>query len=409
MATQETEVGTAPCDAALPLPNVWIPGLVERFASFLHPNEVICTLRCVDKATAAQFRGRPEFATVRLSQPTPPHAFAARWAAPGAMRDLTLAQRKQLLHLAAASGVMANLEVVLEAVGWVLDLKELTPPLNAAASGGHVDVVRCLMGLARHLGPWPPPEITSSLGAAVEAGHTAVCEALFQSIGAQDLWSVMQVCAALRAGRPGMADWLLQQRPERPIGSGCSLAPLGEEACAALLHAAAEGCDLPTLSSLHQRCCGVGMTDSEEASELLTAAASCTADWQAKDDGGPYTSAASNGDLAMLRCLARLGCPWGPASGAAAVFEYGAQHSWPLPVMRLLVELGCPVDWEASLAASRRSFLGVPKEMRYWLAAEAARWRRQKQQQGAEEARKRQQQERIERAVRRQKRDGAQQ
>ncbi|KXZ51140.1 hypothetical protein GPECTOR_13g627 [Gonium pectorale] len=138
-------------NSALALPNVWIPELVERFASFLHPNVVICTLRCVDKATAKQFGGRPEFATVRLSQAVPPHAFAARWASPGAMRDLTLARRKEVLCLTAASGVVANLEVAIDAAGMLLDAYQLTALLHAAAAAGHAGAVRHLAETERKL------------------------------------------------------------------------------------------------------------------------------------------------------------------------------------------------------------------------------------------------------------------
>ncbi|KXZ52777.1 hypothetical protein GPECTOR_8g166 [Gonium pectorale] len=53
------------------------------------------------------------------------------------MRDLTLARRQQLLRLTASSGVAANLEVALDAVGLVLD-PELQSQLHSiAAAGGH--------------------------------------------------------------------------------------------------------------------------------------------------------------------------------------------------------------------------------------------------------------------------------
>ncbi|KXZ46994.1 hypothetical protein GPECTOR_39g488 [Gonium pectorale] len=58
----------------------------------------------------------------------------------------------------------------------------------------------------------------------------------------------------------------------------------------------------------------------------------------------------------MLRRLARLDCPWGRASGGGAAFAWYTQYHAPLllPVLRLVVELGCPVNWAAirELAAS---------------------------------------------------------
>ncbi|KXZ43756.1 hypothetical protein GPECTOR_81g206 [Gonium pectorale] len=262
-------------DAAFTLPNVWLFGLVERFVRFLHPNEVLCTLRCVDKATAEQFRGRPEFATVRLSQPVPPLAFAARWAAPGAMRELSLDQRKQLLRLTAASGVAANLDVALEAVGFVPDSGELKDFYLAASAAGHADVVHCLM--QRHL--IDASVLSDAMGIAAAAGHGTVCEVLFSS-NSSTQWKTEHVTSALRGGHPELADWLLQRRPEGAIGPGDSLAPLGAYKCSQLLQAAAESCDLPTLRSLHQRCGHVGVAI--PAAVLGSAAGSRTADWQAK-------------------------------------------------------------------------------------------------------------------------------
>ncbi|KXZ47862.1 hypothetical protein GPECTOR_32g475 [Gonium pectorale] len=620
MATQET-TEASPHDAALP--NIWLPGLIERYASFLHPNEVICTLRRVDKATAEQFRGRPDLATVRLSQPVPSQAFAARWA--GSMRDLTLVQRKQLLRLTVSSGVVANLNVALEVVGFIPDLGQLTVLLKTAAAAGHVSAFHCLVGVVHKLAPGHVPDIGPLLRAAVEAGHRAVCEALMSGDACRSLWKIEHVCAALRGGHPELAGWLLQRRPEGPIGPGDSMAPLGDEACGALLLAAVRGCDLATLRALHQRCKSVYLSVGRVASVIDVAAGSRTSDWQGKvewaesqlgprfsagpsacaaaarcpdaelrltwllvrgypanesaidnaliagnvaalellfrrglepgrqaieeairrgrlealrklrehgceldaaevasasagsghlpvlmwaveelgaslqhtwllpvatfsrdlealqwlrqrgcpldaaivasaaarrghlpiltwaveelgahvasprlldaaaasgrvevmawlrqrgcpwggdpfrnagaagceaamewlaeqgcptpGDGGPYTAAARNNDLATLRCLARLGCPWGPASGPLAVFESGLHLCLSLPVLRLLVELGCPVDWESSRVACHMAVGGSSEDVRSWLAAEAAR--RQQQQLGSEGIRKR--------------------
>ncbi|KXZ52119.1 hypothetical protein GPECTOR_10g1142 [Gonium pectorale] len=130
-----------------PHSRVWLPELVERFARFLPPNVVACALRLVDKATSAQFRGRPQFATVRLSHPVPPWAFAARWAAPGAMTHLTLAQRHQLLCLTAASGVVTNLQLALRLAGCVQAPDHEAELLCAAANAGRLDACQLIGSL----------------------------------------------------------------------------------------------------------------------------------------------------------------------------------------------------------------------------------------------------------------------
>ncbi|KXZ47192.1 hypothetical protein GPECTOR_37g198 [Gonium pectorale] len=84
----------------------------------LDSNEVP-SFRLVNKASASQFRA-PHHITYRLSQPVPPDAFAAHWLAPGSIRGLTLARRRQLLSLTATSDVVANLEVAKKAAGCLL-------------------------------------------------------------------------------------------------------------------------------------------------------------------------------------------------------------------------------------------------------------------------------------------------
>ncbi|KXZ43922.1 hypothetical protein GPECTOR_77g2 [Gonium pectorale] len=590
-----------------PLPYIWLPGLVERYASFLSPKTIICVLRLVDKATAEQFRGRPELAAVILAQPAPPVAFAARLAAPGAVRGLTLAQRKHLLRLTATHGVVANMEAALVAAGLVPD-SQLHSDLNRnACTGGH-------SSLAWRLLKSRLSDETSAFRGSLEDAAAA---------GLQDVWKTVlsnhpsqpmhimayATSAALRGGHLELAELLLQ----RALANG----PLGDGCWARLLRAAASGCDLPTLTSLHQRCDDVPLNevhiDEITAGALSSAACSATPDWQAKvewaesrlppgfvkrpgvctvaaacpdaevrlawllgrgypadeaavdavlhagnaaalelllarglrpekpaavtaaasngwlealkklrqhdvpipaadvmraaavggrlpvlewavqelgaslqdlwlihyaaeqcdremldwlrqhgcplaarqvargaaqrgdmptlqwaveelraspqdfglmnaaarsgrlevlawlwergcpwgattlknavdtgceaalewlvergcpmpSDGGPYTAAARNGDLAMLRCLARLSCSWGPASGPGAVFTSAmsmtSKGSEPLPVLRLLVDLGCPVDWEAITL-----YLPSNKAAAAWLKAEAARRR----------------------------------
>ncbi|KXZ54206.1 hypothetical protein GPECTOR_5g3 [Gonium pectorale] len=209
--------------------------------------------------------------------PVPSRAFAARWSASGATRELTLEQRRELLRLTAASGVVANMKVALDAVGLVHGTYERWTMVGVAAAAGHPDMVLCLLELWFNMtsecsGPNPMYE-------AAEAGHQAVCQVLLDS-GFE--WEPAHVAAALKGGHPGLADWLLQRRREGPISPSDSLAPLC--GCVEVLEAAVAGCDLSALQSLIQRCDGMEwlFTEAWKADMLWAAADSHTADWQTK-------------------------------------------------------------------------------------------------------------------------------
>lgn len=96
--------------------------------------------------------------------------------------------------------------------------------------------------------------------------------------------------------------------------------------------------------------------------------------------------AALRGDLAMLRCLRRLGCPWGDAFAAAV-----RRQECGLAALRALLAAGCHVAWEpvlrsvcffrkrdgpevlAWLARERRArqgVLGADGEVRGWKEAD---------------------------------------
>ncbi|KXZ49730.1 hypothetical protein GPECTOR_20g587 [Gonium pectorale] len=110
--------------AQVPVPHHWsfrvwpqlLPELAERIVHCLDRNDIAATFRRINKTTAEHFSGTLH-TTIHLSEPVPPHAFAAHWLTPGATRGLTLARRRKLVRLVAASGVLPNLEVALQAVG----------------------------------------------------------------------------------------------------------------------------------------------------------------------------------------------------------------------------------------------------------------------------------------------------
>ncbi|KXZ51267.1 hypothetical protein GPECTOR_13g754 [Gonium pectorale] len=174
-------------------------------------------------------------------------------------------------------------------------------PTDAAALAGHLTVLQALHGAGWALFPDAAAE------AATSGGHVHVLAWLLETFGA----------AALELDDPGMPC---------AAGNSCSAELLtwlrehGCDWCEATYRGAAEsGCEV-TLEWLAERGCPM------------------------PDDGSPYTAACVNGDLATARCLRRLGCPWGseengPFSGA---LHAGA----PVPMIRWLLEEGCPVDCE---------------------------------------------------------------
>ncbi|PNH10875.1 Ankyrin repeat domain-containing protein [Tetrabaena socialis] len=286
---QQQQPGATPGIASNDPSRIWLPEVVHHFAGYLSGNELACTLRLVNKATAAQFRG-PQHTTVRLLLPVPHHAFARRWSGQGPTRSLTVWQRQQLPCLTARSGSIANLEVLL-----VRD--DLTSPqcavvLEAAAGAGQLDVCRWL----RRQGV---PLTHEMLDAAAGAGHMAVCEWLLSEgcpfstyvmrrAAGRGHWAVCEwllaqgcpvddaAAAAAHGGHVGLMDWLLER-----TGAQVPLArhPLH------LLEAVAAGCGLPTLQRLHRTCVGSWgeeLLGGELGCVAAAAAGSPTADWQDK-------------------------------------------------------------------------------------------------------------------------------
>ncbi|KXZ45253.1 hypothetical protein GPECTOR_56g349 [Gonium pectorale] len=245
---------------------VWIPAIVDCIARFLPTNEVACSLRVVDKATAAMLRS-PEFMTVRLSEPVPHHAFAWRWGRPGAMRDMTLARRRELLCLTAASGAADNLALAARASSCPLT-KEVA---YAAGRAGQLGTCLAL------------EELGCGLGGAVEGaaagGHMALCEHLANK------GRIYPIDCAIAAAKEGHADtlqWALwwDKEPERGYYDSAQIA-----------EGIAEGCELETLKrwlpslivmDTDEASCREVADESHQRMVLAAAAGSPTPDWQAK-------------------------------------------------------------------------------------------------------------------------------
>ncbi|KXZ53343.1 hypothetical protein GPECTOR_7g1238 [Gonium pectorale] len=113
----------------------------------------------------------------------------------------------------------------------------------------------------------------------------------------------------------------------------------------AMEYAAGKG-DAETLAWLHARgvCWGPralpweAAAGCEEALEFMLSHG-C----EVPECGQPYVDAAKNGGAYTIKVLKRLGVPWGPRG---LVFGLVAREvERPLPIMRMLLEYGCPVDW----------------------------------------------------------------
>ncbi|KXZ46013.1 hypothetical protein GPECTOR_48g445 [Gonium pectorale] len=259
--------------AEAPAPEHWssrvwpqlLPELAERIVGCLSCNDVAAAFRQVNKATAEAFSG-PQHTIVRLSEPVPPHAFAAHWLAPGATRGLTLKRRRQLLSLAAASGVVANLEVAIQAAGCLLTHQVF----EAAASAGKLEACQWLWEQGCPENEKRAYELTDVLAAAAGGGHRHVCEWL---LGRGVSWQSSGAAEAARGGHVGLMEWLLERR--RQMGS-----TIPEEEMHKLVCGVVHGCDLATL----QRQWGNwGLLQGQtKAAALRAAAGSPTPDWAAK-------------------------------------------------------------------------------------------------------------------------------
>ncbi|KXZ51869.1 hypothetical protein GPECTOR_11g305 [Gonium pectorale] len=346
-------------------PRVWSqlpPELAERIVSFMDRNEVATNFRLFNKAAAAQFRG-PQYTTIRLSQPVPPHTFAAKWGAlfGGSTRGLTLKRRQQLVCLVAASGVVPNLEVAQRASRTVQRYETFV----AAAAAGQLESCKWLR--IRNF-PISAIDLDSSglLGAAARGGHQHVCAWLLRAHPRIGPWASRGEAEAARGGHVRLMDWLLaRRRPVDPAeGSAyrrgrrdgalpaAPVASLTGPEAAELITAAAHGCGLPTLQRLwtayarHLRhdvdgqaaaLAGLGVLahqrgDKEEV--LAAAAGSPTPDWAAK-----------------MEWLEAQGCPRG--RGAVAEAAAGSGPDAAARLAWLLGRGGYGVDHRAVVAAAR--------------------------------------------------------
>ncbi|GLC33384.1 hypothetical protein PLESTM_000055500 [Pleodorina starrii] len=144
---------------------------------------------------------------------------------------------------------------------------------------------------------------------------------------------------AARAGHLPVVAWAVE---------GLGVAPA--DSADSLLDHAAESGNLELMAWLHDRGWTLGPT---ATSNGATSGCEEALEWLVDRgcpfplDGGAYLGPANNGDLAMLRCLHRLGCPWGPPGELLAdCIRIGVS----VAVLQCLLDLGCPeMDWDAAV------------------------------------------------------------
>ncbi len=246
------------------VPPVFIPGILELVAAALPPNDVACWLRLCCR-TAASILSSSKYKTIHLSQPVDPGVFAAYWLRERSTHGLTCAQRKQLVALVTGTGVMDNITVALQASG-------LAPSdsgaATAAAAAGDLPT---LQALVRH-GCRANYQV---LAQAAAAGRRDICEWLVHNSCGTGL---DVVTAAAAGGHVALLDWLLQlPAPHKQ-----------PEDRDELLDGAAFGCDLPTLTRIHEELFISAVTNLAAGGRynryLSCAICSPTPDWLAKVD-----------------------------------------------------------------------------------------------------------------------------
>ncbi|EFJ41451.1 hypothetical protein VOLCADRAFT_107726 [Volvox carteri f. nagariensis] len=264
--------------------------IVERVVSFLDPNEVVCTVKEINKAMASQFR---EKVAIRLSQPVPHHAFNRHWSRPEAVHNFVRSKRRDLLLLTARSGSLANLQVAVKAAGCELSSEVFNAAAEsgniemcqwlqeedcfdvsekaaaAAARSGHLVMVRWLLQQERGF------ELrragSQAFIAAAFAGHQTVCEGLLEDGTPLDDWT--GIFDAARGGHVGLTNRLLHR-----IESGFGSMPGVMDD---VVDGAAYGFDLAALQHMYTMYSG-DFGDNFGNNTLAEALVSPTPDWRAK-------------------------------------------------------------------------------------------------------------------------------
>ncbi|PNW83596.1 hypothetical protein CHLRE_05g236350v5 [Chlamydomonas reinhardtii] len=226
---------------------VWIPELVERIASFLPQNEVLLTLRLVDKTTAELLS---QHRLVKAWEPLPAHALCRLHPAElEQLRNRSASERRQLVCAVAATGS-------LEAVDAALEATQLTPGAWLVWAAARAEGLRpgvalalckrlCARGCPVEGDPGYVYKWYPTLQHAAKAGNADVCEWLLAR--GRCRWLAEAVYNAAAAGHVGLVRVLLARCP----GECKRMLRVGR-----LLASAAGGYPLPALEELYNHWLG---------------------------------------------------------------------------------------------------------------------------------------------------------
>ncbi|GLC55316.1 hypothetical protein PLESTB_000971800 [Pleodorina starrii] len=248
-------------------------------------------------------------------------------------------------------------------------------PLEASVAGSAVQFgnLAALRFLVEQAGVRPAGNQIHMLLAA-HRGHLAVLQYLHASGLLVNTRSVAE--RAARAGHLPLVAWAVEELGVAPA-----------DGAASLLDCAAGSGNLELMAWLHVRGWALGPraipngaeSGCEEALEWLVERG-CPFPL----DGGSYILAARNGDLAMLRCLHRLGCPWGPP---AKLMTYCICTVVSVAMLQCLLDLGCPgMDWDAAIKLVEDRAQMEPRERPAALLAWLVEERRRRRSPGAQGA-----------------------
>ncbi|KAG2500940.1 hypothetical protein HYH03_000765 [Edaphochlamys debaryana] len=209
-----------PCEDVDPS-RVWQPALLANVARFLPSVALTHILRLVDSVAADELKEHKIVEFSDSSEPIPPYmipALVAHASRPSTLLCAGLNHRRQLVRWAAASGDLASLKAMIEAVGVVPTSLEL----GAAAAVGDLEACRWLL----EQGCPVSDRNGRALDDAAGAGQRVACEWLIAH-GAKVTESA--VWAAARAGHAAADvdfDILVSRELIKSIAAGCDLATL---------------------------------------------------------------------------------------------------------------------------------------------------------------------------------------
>ncbi|KXZ45307.1 hypothetical protein GPECTOR_56g404 [Gonium pectorale] len=234
---------------------------------------------------------------------------------------------------------------------------EENAPLVAAAAAGNAAAV-LFLAQGRPAGE----DLSGVWCAAVEKGHLHVLQALH----AVDRRGHVRATAhdAARNGQLHVLAWLVET-PD-----------LGLQLAEELFRAAAGSGSVELLAWLRERGCP---WDNRTFTAAAESDCEASLEWLAErgspmpEDGGLYVHAVKENDVAMLECLRRLGCPWGPTGHAFNTCIKECNNRTPL--LSWLLAAGCPIDWltavDTAMAAVTQAKTSAYDNLEKWKRAHA--------------------------------------